>query len=103
MQANYIDVEPDKDDVNERIEVILAEGDTGEAMRLAIKLGISVLIDNARGHTGAFYIKDDGTQSPLLKEGFGEHESPTIATLTAICRAAHLMINGAGTDQNPWK
>jgi hypothetical protein len=88
-----------KQDYNDRIRV---EGDEGDALRLAIELGISVLIDNEGGYTGAFFVNPGGEKGPMIKESFEFHGDGTKATLEAICSAAHLYINGAGTEEYPW-
>lgn len=99
----YTDSDTAKADMNDRIQVVREEGDEGEAMRIAIELGISVLIDYQSGHTGAFFINHDGQRSPMMKENFGHNGSSSGATLEAICQAASLLVNGAGTEAYPWK
>lgn len=101
--AMYSGSESAKADMNERIQVVRDEDDEGEAMRIAIELGISVFIDYQSGHTGAFFINHDGQRGPMKKESFGHHGSSTKATLEAICNAASLLINGAGTEAYPWR
>lgn len=89
-----------KDELNARLAV--AERDEGEAMRLAIELGISVFIDKQNGYTGAFFMNPDGTRGPMMKESYAHHSCSTTATLLATCKAASLLINGAGTQAYPW-
>lgn len=101
--AMYSGSKADQADMNERIQVVRDEDDAGEAMRIAIELGISVFIDYQSGHTGTFFINEDGSRGPMRKENFGHHGSSTKATLEAICCTANLLVNGAGTEAYPWK
>lgn len=87
-------------DLNNRIEA--ARSSEAEAISLAIDLGISILVDRQNGHTGAFFVDENGHRGPVLKESHQE-SSPSNATLVAISRAANLLINGAGTQAHPWR
>lgn len=89
--------------MNDRIKVVREEGDEAEALRIATELGISIFIDRRGGHTGAFFMNENGERSPVLKESFQAHGGSMKATLEALCRSASLLVNGAGTEAYPWK